>query len=165
MYWLDCCCLNRGSCFFLNLAVTVSLFRLAEIWSHGHVKVHIYVSLDSSSILDDVRELNNPHWRTVCTVKFKLSESTRDVCLLKLTQFRPKGIWIAKCGSAAPSELQFANPKYRELLFVWLCGLISLMCGRAWAEDVRKQSAEEGIWVLKGRGSSRLEKTTQCVDF
>jgi len=142
-----------------------SLFSLAEMWSHSHVKVHIYVSLDSSFILDDVRELDNPQWRTVCTVKFKLSESTRDVCLLKLTQFRPKGIWVAKCGSAAPSRLQFANPKYTELLFIWLWSLISLMYGRAWTEGVRKQGAEEGICVLKRRGSSRMEKTTQYGDF
>jgi hypothetical protein len=142
-----------------------SLFRLAEMWPHGHVKVHIYVSLDTSFILDDVRELDSPQWHTVCTVKFKLSESSRDVCLLKLTQFRPKGILIAKSGSAAPSRLQFVNPKYTELLFIWLWVLISLMYWRAWAEGFQKQGAEEGICVLKARGSSRLEKTTQYGKF
>jgi hypothetical protein len=103
---------------FLSELRCNSLFRLSEMWPYGHVRLHIYVSLDSRFMLDDVRELDNPQWRTVCTVQFKLSESSRDVCLLELTQFRPKGIWIAMFGSAAPSRLQSTKPKYTELLFI-----------------------------------------------
>jgi hypothetical protein len=151
-----CCCLSYCDCnnyivlfesrfLFLSKPLCNSLFRLAEMRPHGHATVHIYVSLASSFRLDDVRELDNPQWRTVCSVQFKLSESSRDVCLLKLTQFRRKRIWVVKFGSAAPSRLQSTNPKYTELLFIWLWNLICRMYGTTWSDGVRKQGVEGGI--------------------